>query len=157
MPVVDVDFERKLADVAEYRKSQGRLPVLHGDAGQLGVWLRHCRNVANNGELLEVHRQRLDTVLGAEWRPKFKNATVCPNDTTPCGNLASSTHHAGIVCECADMCSCVKRSCWHVHLSSHVYIVHNVMILTNVHFAGEMAGALSIFAPLDRNAQQLFA
>ena len=102
------DFERKLADVAEYVRTRGRLPAQHGDAHQLAAWLRNCRQDANNGSLLEVHIQRLDTVLGAEWRPAFKSDTVCPNGTTPFGNLVASTHHAGIVYECADMCSCTN-------------------------------------------------
>ena len=135
-------FERKLADVAEYRRSHGRLPARSGDADQLGVWLMKCRQDANDGALPEVHTQRLDTVLGAEWRPAFKNDTVCSHVTTPFGNLTSSTHHAGIICGCADMCSCMNRSWWHFHMSSHVCVVHNAMIMTNVHFAGEMAYAL---------------
>ena len=32
VPVVDVDFERKLAEVAEYRRSRGRLPTQIGRA-----------------------------------------------------------------------------------------------------------------------------
>ena len=76
MPVVDVKLERWLADVAEYQRSRCRLPAQSSDAGRLGVWLRYCRREANSSSLSEVHTQRLDIVLGAEWRPTFKSATV---------------------------------------------------------------------------------
>ena len=87
VPVFENDFERKLADVAEYRRSRGRLPAQIGDADHLGKWLTNCRQDANTGSLSEVRTQRLDTVLGAEWRPKFKSATVSSHITSPCGNL----------------------------------------------------------------------
>ena len=71
-----VDFERQLADVAQYRRLYGRLPTDKGNAHQLGVWLGHRREDANTGFLTETHAQRLDDVLGAEWRPEFKNRVV---------------------------------------------------------------------------------
>ena len=74
LPVVD--FERQLADVAKYQRLHGRLPSASGDAKQLGVWLRHRRHDASTGLLSEAHAQRLDAVLGAEWRPEFKNGKV---------------------------------------------------------------------------------
>ena len=76
MPVDDVNFERWLADVAEYQRSHSRLPTQTGDAVRLGVWLRYCRREANSSSLSEVYMQRLDIVLGAEWRSTFKSATV---------------------------------------------------------------------------------
>ena len=83
--VVDVDFGRKLADVAEHQRLHGRLPTQYGDADHLGVWLMNCRRDANDGSLSEVHMQCLDTVLGAEWSPEFKNHTVSSHITSPCG------------------------------------------------------------------------
>ena len=71
-----VDFERQLADVAKYRRLRGRLPTYTGDAQQLGRWLFTRRQDANTGLLSEAHAQRLDAVLGAEWRPEFKNGEV---------------------------------------------------------------------------------
>ena len=104
-PVEDIEFERKLADVAEYRRLCGRLPAQHGDAHHLGSWVNTCRRRANKGSLSKAYAQRLDTVLGAEWKPEFKNGTVCTHHTTACGFLRPSTYHAGIVCECAEMCT----------------------------------------------------
>ena len=71
-----VDFERQLADVAKYRRLHGRLPHKKGDTQQLGRWLASRRLEANTGWLSEAHAQRLDAVLGAEWRPEFKNGEV---------------------------------------------------------------------------------
>ena len=102
-PVDDIEFERKLADVAEHRKLYGRLPAQHGDARHLGSWVNDVRRRANNGSLSKAYAQRLDTILGVEWKPKFKNVTVCSHHTTACHILSPSMYHAGIVCECADM------------------------------------------------------
>ena len=77
VPVFDVEFERKLADVAEYQRLHGGLPTKDGESPHLGSWLANCRTYANDGRLSEVHTQRLDTVLGADWKPKFKNVKVC--------------------------------------------------------------------------------
>ena len=71
-----IDFERQLADIAEYRTLHGRLPTDKGNAHQLGGWLGHRRLDVNTGLLSEAHAQRLDDVLGAEWRPEFKNSVV---------------------------------------------------------------------------------
>ena len=76
-PVDDIEFERKLADVAEYRRLCSRLPAQHGDAQHLGSWVNTCRRRARTGSLSKAYAQRLDTVLGAEWKPEFKNGTVC--------------------------------------------------------------------------------
>ena len=100
VPVFDIAFERMLADVAEHRRLHGRLPTFNGDACHLSVWLTNCRTNANDGFLSEAHAQRLDTVLGAEWRPKFKTDKVCTHVSIPFGNLPPSTCHAGIVCKC---------------------------------------------------------
>ena len=70
------DFERQLADVAKYSRLRGRLPTSNGGAHQLGNWLAHRREDANTGLLSEAHAQRLDAVLGAEWRPEFKHVAV---------------------------------------------------------------------------------
>ena len=40
-------------------------------------------------------------------------------------------------------------------VQSHMCIVHNATILTDVHVEGEMALALSVPAPLDSNSQKL--
>ena len=72
VPVLDVTFERKLADVVEHRKRHGKFPAY----GNLGNWLNDCRDGVNDGCLPEARAQRLDTVLGAEWRPAFKSDTV---------------------------------------------------------------------------------
>ena len=74
--LLHVDFERKLTDVAEYQRLHGSLPSQHGDFPVLGAWLMRRRKDVNDSLLSEAHKQRLDTVLGAEWRPKFKNAKV---------------------------------------------------------------------------------
>ena len=71
-----VDFERQLADVAKYRRLRGRLPTERGGPHRLCNWLAHRREDASAGLLSEAHAQRLDAVLGAEWRPKFKNDEV---------------------------------------------------------------------------------
>ena len=102
-PVDDNEFERKLADVAEHRRLCGRLPAQHGDAHHLGSWLMDLRKRANNGSLSKAYAQRLDTILGVEWKPEFKNVTVCSHHTTACDILSPSMDHAGIVCNCADM------------------------------------------------------
>ena len=73
--VTNVDFERNLADIAEHRRLHGNFPTRYRD-GHLGTWLMNRRKDVNDGSLSEAHKQRLDTVLGAEWRPKFKNAKV---------------------------------------------------------------------------------
>ena len=103
VPVHDFEFERKLADVAEHRRLHGRLPAQHGDADHLGAWVNSCRRRDKNGLLSKAYAQRLDTVLGAEWKPEFKNVTVCSHHTIACGILPPSTNHAGTVCKCADM------------------------------------------------------
>ena len=72
-----IDFERQLADVAQYRRLCGKLPTCNGDAQLLGRWLASRREDASTGLLSEAHAQRLDAVLGAEWRPEFKNDAVC--------------------------------------------------------------------------------
>ena len=74
--VPGVDFERQLADVAQYRRLCGKLPTCNGDAQLLGRWLASRREDASTGLLSEAHAQRLDAVLGAEWRPQFKNDAV---------------------------------------------------------------------------------
>ena len=106
VPMRDIEFERKLADVAEHRRLHGRLPAQHGDADHLGAWVNSCRKREKNGLLSKAHAQRLDTILGEEWKPEFKDVTVCSHHTTACGIMPPSTYHAGIVCECADMCTC---------------------------------------------------
>ena len=107
VPVHDIEFERRLADVAEHRRLHGRLPAQHGDANLLGSWVNSCRMSAKNGTMSKAHAQRLDAILGAEWKPEFKNGTVCSHHTTACGILLPSTSRAGFVCECADMCTCL--------------------------------------------------
>ena len=74
--VTQIDFERKLADIAEYQRLHGSLPNQSGDFPLLGTWLMSRRKDVNDGLLSEAHKQRLDTVLGSEWRPEFKNAKV---------------------------------------------------------------------------------
>lgn len=87
VPLFYIDFERNLADVAEYRRLRGSFPVQGGDAHRLATWLTRCRRAANSGLLLEAYAPRLDSVLGAEWRSQFKSHTVCSHATTPYGNL----------------------------------------------------------------------
>ena len=103
VPVCDIESERKLDDVAEHRRLHGRLPAQHGDAHLLGSWVNGCRRRAKNGSLSKAYAQRLDTVLGAEWKPEFKNVTVCSHRTIACGILPPSKYHAGTICECADV------------------------------------------------------
>ena len=76
VPLFYIDFERNLADVAEYRRLYGRFPAQRSDAHHLSIWLKHRRQYASDGSLLEAHAQRLDAVLGAEWRPEFNNDRV---------------------------------------------------------------------------------
>ena len=118
-PVDDIEFERKLADVAEYRRLRGRLPAQHGDADHLGSWVNFCRMCAKTGSLSKAHAQRLDTVLGAEWKPEFKNVKVCTHHTTACGILPPSMYH---VCKCAHMWTCLNRAWWHFILSSRACV-----------------------------------
>ena len=74
--VTDLEFERQLNNVFEHRRLHGKLPSSHGDAHILGMWMSHARAQANRGSLSAAHTQRLDTVLGAEWRSEFKNTMV---------------------------------------------------------------------------------
>ena len=76
VPVFDINFERRLADVAEFQRLHGKLPT-KGASLHLAMWLANCRTHSNDGCLSEVQTKRLDTVLGADWRPKFKNTKVC--------------------------------------------------------------------------------
>ena len=75
-PLIDLDFERNLADVAGHRRLHGKLPTSKSVARHLGIWLSNRRQDANSGYLSKAYAQRLDTVLGAEWRPEFKSDTV---------------------------------------------------------------------------------
>ena len=69
-----IDFERTLAEVAEHQRCHG--PTTRMDTPHLHIWLADRRKAANNGSLLEAHAHRLDTVLGAGWRPEFKSNMV---------------------------------------------------------------------------------
>ena len=112
--LADVDFERKLADVAEHRRLHGSLPMSR-DVSLLCAWLVRRRRDVNDGSLSKAHEQRLDTVLGAEWRPEFKNTKVRhPRDhlwwqpATKYKMLAMSAYV--LVCEFAyhgGMCVCL--------------------------------------------------
>ena len=76
-----VDFERTLTEVAEHRRLHGKNPKTCADSSdesRLGIWLRERRFGFNEGSLSEAHSDRLDAVLGLEWRPEFKNDAVCP-------------------------------------------------------------------------------
>ena len=99
-----IDFERSLAEVAEHQRCNGRLPTSCTDPPHLQIWLADRRKAANNGSLLEAHAHRLDTVLGSEWRPKFKS------------NMVRLPHHHSLwqraakcspLWHCVRMCSCV--------------------------------------------------
>lgn len=75
-----IDFERTLAEVAHYTSVHGRVPCRDtGDSHEhrLGQWLAMRRFDYNDGTLSAAHTSRLDSVLGLEWRPKFKSDTVC--------------------------------------------------------------------------------
>ena len=71
-----IDFERTLAEVAEHQRCHGKLPTSPTDTPHLQSWLSDRRQAANDGSLLEAHAHRLDTVLGAGWRPEFKSNMV---------------------------------------------------------------------------------
>lgn len=66
--VDDIIFERNLADAAEYKRLVGSLPTKHGDDPLLAKWILNRRKQVNHGSLSRARAQRLDTVLGEEWR-----------------------------------------------------------------------------------------
>ena len=73
------DFERTLAEVVHHRSTYGRLPVQGNDdphMRRLGKWLHTQRQNYSGGSQAEARTQRLDSVLGPEWRPAFKNYMV---------------------------------------------------------------------------------
>ena len=72
---LEVYFERKLDDVAEHRRLHGRLPTRSSD-NELYSWLQNRRGDFKAGLMPESNAQRLDTVLGVEWKSEFKNGTV---------------------------------------------------------------------------------
>ena len=77
--IVTGDFERSLAEVAHYKLTYGCLPV--GGTNdplmqRLSKWLVTQRQIYTGGTQAEAHTQRLDSVIGPEWRPTFKNHTV---------------------------------------------------------------------------------
>ena len=72
----NIDFERNVADFAEYIRLHGRNPTPHGDARHLAAWISRQRVKASKGLLSAAHAQRLDTVLSAGWRPEFNNGRV---------------------------------------------------------------------------------
>ena len=77
--IVTRDFERSLAEVAHYKSTYGCLPVRSTDdllMRRLSTWLKRQRQIYNGGRQAEAHTQRLDSVLGPEWRPTFKNHMV---------------------------------------------------------------------------------
>ena len=96
------EFERKLAELAEHQRLHGRLPT-GSDDRVLGVWLRHRRTEANDGSLSQAHAHRLDTVLGIEWRPEFKNQMVRLPRHYSLWNRPQRPQHAGIVCKSSAM------------------------------------------------------
>ena len=71
-----MDFERTLAEVAEHQRCHGKLPTSRTHTPHLHSWLSDRRQAVNNGSLLEAHAHRLDTVLGAGWRPEYKSNMV---------------------------------------------------------------------------------
>ena len=76
-----VDFERTLTEVEEHVRLHGRYPRALADSPyevRLGQWLTNRRTGFNDGSLPEAHSDRLDAVLGPEWRPEFKTTAVCP-------------------------------------------------------------------------------
>ena len=99
-----IDFERSLAEVAEHQRCHGRLPTSRTDTPLLYTWLAGRRQAANNGSLLEAHAHRLDTVLGVEWRPKFKTHMVRhPHYFYPW----QPAEKCSPLWHCVRMCSCV--------------------------------------------------
>ena len=76
VPAEDINFERNIADYAEYKRLHGRNPTRDGDALHLAAWIYKLKGKASKGLLSAAHAQRLDTVLGAEWRPEFNNGRV---------------------------------------------------------------------------------
>ena len=77
--IVTRDFERSLAEVAHYKSTYSCLPVRSTDdplMQRLSMWLTKQRQTYNGGRQAEAHTQRLDSVLGPEWRPTFKNHMV---------------------------------------------------------------------------------
>ena len=74
-----IDFERTLAEVVHHRSTYGRLPVRSSDdphMHRLGDWLSTQRQAYSGGTQAEARSKRLDSVLGPEWRPAFKNDMV---------------------------------------------------------------------------------
>ena len=76
VPAEDINFERNIADFAEYKRLHGRNPTGNGHADNLAAWIYTLKGKASKGLLSAAHAQRLDTVLGAEWRPEFNNVRV---------------------------------------------------------------------------------